>query len=214
MFTGIIEEKGRVAGIERLGGGIRLAVRAERIFDDLKVDDSVAVNGVCQTVVRIAGDAFYVVAVEETLKKTTLGNLAIGSEVNLERALTPTTRLGGHIVQGHTDCVGRISRLERLSTSTQVFVAFPREFGKYCIRHGSITIDGTSLTIAQKVSDSEVMLSIIPHTMGHTLVANYAVNTAVNVEFDVIGKYVENLLGTTGEKPSSSLDRFIDQPMF
>ncbi|HOK15075.1 MAG TPA: riboflavin synthase, partial [Candidatus Kapabacteria bacterium] len=134
MFTGLVEEIGKVKKIQPTGGGLRFTVEASKIFDDLRIDDSVAINGVCQTVTEINGNSFSFVAVEETLSKTTLSELKAGSAVNLERALRPIDRMGGHIVQGHVDCIGKVTRIERLSTAVLVWVQFPREFEKYVVR--------------------------------------------------------------------------------
>ena len=214
MFTGIIEEIGVVKSLVRFGAGLRIQVQADKVFSDLKIDDSVALNGTCQTVVAINGKSFEVEAVEETLQKTTLSKFKISQRINLERALLPTTRMGGHIVQGHIDCVGTISRINKLSASTQIFVKYPEKYNKYAVTQGSITIDGTSLTIA-RISPQEFMLSLIPHTMTNTIIDDYRVGQSVNIEFDVLGKYIENLLKYSDSKASSDksiLEQFIDQP--
>lgn len=215
MFTGIIEEIGKIISIRKLGsGGIELEISANKIFDDLKIDDSVAINGVCQTVISIDNNNFSVQAVEETIKKTTLGLLRVGSRVNLERALTLQTRLGGHLVQGHVDCTGKIERINQLSASEQIFVSFDSSFSKYLVRTGSICLDGVSLTVASIETIGEFMLSVIPHTLQNTIIDSYSAGSIVNLEFDVIGKYLENLISPQKENSAlrSPLSVFIDQP--
>ncbi len=210
MFTGLVEEIGKVQKVQPIGGGRKFTVEARKIFDDLKIDDSVAINGVCQTVTEINGNSFSFVAVEETLSKTTLSELRSGSLVNLERALRPVDRLGGHIVQGHVDCIGTITKTESLSTAVLLWVKFPKEFEKYVVRTGSICIDGVSLTTA-RVQSNVFMVSIIPHTWEKTILKEYSIGTKVNLEFDIVGKYIEKILGNSSDS-SSIFEQFIDQP--
>lgn len=192
MFTGIIEEVGRVASVETLGGGRRLTVAAS-FAAELRVDQSVAVNGACQTVVGIEGEAFEVVAVEETLAKTNFGALAEGDRVNLERAMRPDGRLDGHLVQGHVDATGEVASVEKLADSRLVRVRYPERFAPYLIPVGSVTLDGISLTVA-RLDDDALTVAIIPHTWAHTTVADWQPGRAVNLEFDLIGKYVVRAL--------------------
>ncbi len=207
MFTGLIEEVGKVASVERRAGGIVLRVQAPQSARELRIDDSVAVNGVCQTVVRCTGEVFEVEAVEETLRKTTLGSLAQGARVNLELALKVGDRLGGHLVQGHVDCVGEVVGVEKRPMSWMVRVRYPEQFARYVIPVGSIAIDGTSLTVAG-VEGNTCIIAVIPHTLERTTLAAVAAGTLVNLEFDLIGKYLESLMagrgpgdkGLTGEK--------------
>jgi len=194
MFTGIIEDVGRIVRVEPQGGGRRLNIRAS-FADALRPDQSIAVNGCCQTVVDVSGDTFTAVAVEETIAKTTLGSLAAGDNVNLERAIRPDTRLDGHIVQGHVDTTGEIVQVETLETSRLFRVAFDASFAAYIIPVGSMAIDGISLTVARLggASDDgrhEFTVSIIPHTWELTTVRAWDVGRLVNLEFDLIGKYV------------------------
>ncbi len=210
MFTGLVEEIGKVQKVQSIGGGRRFTVEAKKIFDDLKIDDSVAINGVCQTVTEINGNSFSFVAVEETLLKTTLIELRSGSFVNLERALRPVDRLGGHIVQGHVDCIGTITKTKSLATAVLLWVKFPKEFEKYVVSTGSICIDGVSLTTA-RVQANVFMVSIIPHTWEKTILKEYSVGTKVNLEFDIVGKYIEKILGNSSDS-SSIFEQFIDQP--
>lgn len=188
MFTGIIEEVGRLAAVHELGGGRRLVVEAD-LAAALRPDQSVAVNGACQTVVAAGEGRFEVVAVEETLRKTTLGALAPGEPVNLERAMQPTSRLDGHFVQGHVDATGTIVGQEEEATGRLYRVAFEARFAPYLIPVGSITIDGISLTVA-RLDDDELTVAIIPHTYAHTNVPTWKAGRRVNLEFDLLGKYV------------------------
>ena len=188
MFTGIIEEVGRIASIEELDGGRRLMVEAS-FAPELRVDQSVAVNGACQTVVAVDDGSFSVVAVEETLAKTNFGDLREGSEVNLERAMRPNGRLDGHFVQGHVDATGEVASIEALADSWLVRVRYPERFAPYLIPVGSITLDGISLTVA-RLDDEALTVAIIPHTWTHTTISDWKPGRAVNLEFDLIGKYV------------------------
>ncbi len=209
MFTGIINEVGRVVEVSSLGGGIRIVVKAPRTSPQLGVSDSVSVNGVCQTVVEKSQDLFAAVAVEETLTKTTLGHLRLQAPVNLELPLQLGDRLGGHMVLGHVDCVGSIQSIQRIHTSTLFEITFPLPFKRYIIPVGSVAIDGVSLTVASLGSDT-ITVSIIPYTLENTIFSEYVHGSEVNLEFDVIGKYVERLLATNNEKGESlaiSLDQ-------
>ena len=196
MFTGIVEEVGRIAAVEPLEGGRRLRIAAS-FAPELRVDQSVAVNGACQTVVGVEGGTFEVVAVEETLAKTNLGALEAGGRVNLERAMRPDGRLDGHLVQGHVDTTGEVVGIEKLADSWLVRVRYPERFAPYLIPVGSVTLDGISLTVARLDEDPEVpalTVAVIPHTWQHTTVADWRAGRAVNLEFDLIGKYVVRAL--------------------
>lgn len=194
MFTGIITEVGTVAGVVRRGGGIELSVRAPQSAAELKVNDSVSINGVCQTVIARTGDVVRVEAVEETLKKTTLGRLQAADRVNLELSVRLSDRLGGHLVQGHVDCVGRIERVTQQAMSWLLDVGYPPEFSRYLIPVGSVAVDGISLTVAD-LRDGSFAVSIIPHTLAKTTLGRAVAGMEVNLEFDVVGKYIERLLG-------------------
>jgi len=200
MFTGIITEVGKIIAAERSGGGVTLTVQAPASSGELKVGDSVSLSGACQTVVRRSKNRFTVLAVEETLAKTTLGELKGGSSVNLELPMRLSDRLGGHVVLGHVDCVGSVMAIEPRESSKLIRIAFPSRFGRYVIPVGSIAVNGISLTIASVDGDT-FSVSIIPHTLEATTLDSVAVGTKVNLEFDVLGKYVESLLGKerTGE---------------
>jgi riboflavin synthase len=188
MFTGIVEEVGRVTAVEDLGGGRRLTLEAD-LAAGLRPDQSVAVNGACQTVVAASGRTFEVVAVEETLRKTNFGALAPGARVNLERAMSPTGRLDGHFVQGHVDATGTVTGIEPEATSRLYTFAFDAAYASYLIPVGSVTVDGVSLTVA-RLHEETFTVAVIPHTYTHTIVAGYAVGDRVNLEFDLVGKYV------------------------
>jgi len=203
MFTGIITEIGRVAGITAEGGGRRITVQAPGSAPGLRVDDSVAVSGVCLTVIGRTETTFAAQAVEETLKKTTLGGLSAGAPVNLELPLRLSDRLGGHIVLGHIDCVGRVSGIEPRETSRMITIGYPPEFSRYVVPVGSVAVDGISLTIAA-CSGTALSVSVIPHTLGNTTLGAAAVGTAVNLEFDLLGKYVERLLAGDKGGPTAS----------
>ncbi|HMK38439.1 MAG TPA: riboflavin synthase [Bacteroidota bacterium] len=205
MFTGIIEEIGRVAGVTREGGGVRLTVEAPASAQSLKINDSVSLNGACQTVIERSARAFTVQAVEETLSKTTLGEFVSGSEVNLELPVRLNERLGGHLVLGHVDCVGTIAGVEVRESSRMIAVSYPASFAKYVIPVGSIAVDGISLTVAS-AAGNEFTVSVIPHTLSKTTLSRARKGMRVNLEFDVIGKYVEKLVMTEKESlPHGSL---------
>jgi riboflavin synthase len=192
MFTGIVEEIGIIAGKKKKGDGLRLLISAPKSAYELEVNDSVAINGVCQTVISKKGTIFEVEAVEETLKKTTFASLKIDNLVNLELPMKLNDRLGGHLVLGHVDCVGTITNIDKRVNSWIYSVRVPERFLRYTIPIGSIAIDGVSLTIAE-MNESDVNVSIIPHTMENTIFKLYKVGSAVNLEFDVIGKYIERM---------------------
>jgi len=207
MFTGIIQEVGTVIQTSTVGGGLYITVRAPRASRELRVNDSVSINGVCQTVIKQQGENFTVEAVEETLKKTTFGDLRTSAPVNLELALRLNDRVGGHLVQGHVDGVGVVRSIVQNESSWLISVEISTEFTRYVIPVGSISIDGVSLTVAD-IKDSLITVSIIPHTMDNTNFGNFKAGTRVNVEFDLIGKYIERLVGvSTGSTRSVSQEK-------
>jgi riboflavin synthase len=202
MFTGIIEEVGTLAAVEPLGSdraGKRLTIEAD-MAPALRPDQSVSINGACQTVVEANDEAFQVVSVEETLRKTTFGQLEEGDPLNLERAMQPEGRLDGHFVQGHVDATGRVVRAEKEETNWLYRIRFDAPYAAYVIPVGSIAIDGISLTVA-RLEDDELTVAIIPHTYEHTNVRTWAEGQAVNLEFDMIGKYVVRALQSGGDTP-------------
>ena len=191
MFTGIVKDVGKIAGIRSQGSGLRITVRYsnEREFSDLAIDESVAINGVCQTVVALGDKTFDVDTIEETLKKTTLGFFAAGFPVNLERALRPSDRLGGHFMQGHVDCVGTVLGVYDLGGSREIRIGFPEEFQPFIVPVGSIAIDGISLTVAN-IKENSFTVAIIPYTFENTTINNLKEGDRVNLEFDILGKYI------------------------
>ena len=193
MFTGIIQEVGSIYAVSAQGSSTQLTIQGGKTSRELEVGDSVSINGVCQTVVTNDGEHYTVVAVEETLLKTTLGGMKPSSRVNIELAMQLGDRLGGHLVSGHVDCVGQIRSVEQKGTSCLFKVAIPEQFQRYVIPVGSIAIDGVSLTIARS-EGAMVTVSIIPHTFENTIFSTYKEGTTVNLEFDMIGKYVERLV--------------------
>jgi len=193
MFTGIVEELGRISTLENLEQGMRLVVSAETVTADIKDGDSIAVNGVCLTALEVGPSSFAADVSPETLTKTTLGNLAPGSAVNLERSVTPSTRLGGHIVQGHVDARGTFLGAEDQGDFRTVRIGFPPEIGKYFVYKGSVAVEGISLTIAG-LADDYFEIAIIPKTWDVTNLSTLNPGDAVNLETDVIAKYVERLL--------------------
>jgi riboflavin synthase len=192
MFTGLIEEKGFIKEKIKTGDGIRFVLSAKRITDDLKIGDSVAVNGVCLTVVQREGNTFAVDTIEETLKKTNLGSTKLNEPVNLERPLKAEARLGGHFVLGHVDTTGKVKQVKELSNSHFITIAFPAGYQKYLIPVGSVAIDGVSMTVAELGKD-EFSVGVIPHTWEETIFADKKVGDTVNLEFDVLGKYIIQL---------------------
>lgn len=193
LFTGIIEEIGTCIAVKPEESSRCLRFSAREILGDLKVDDSIAVNGVCQTVTVRGASDFQVTAVAETLKKSTLGSLKEGSKVNLERAVTPATRLGGHIVQGHVDGVARIADVVALGGSWEFFFELPADFMRYVTPQGSIAIDGVSLTVAE-IRGNVVKAAIIPHTYQATIFQYFRAGDFVNIELDVIAKMIGRLV--------------------
>ncbi len=198
MFTGIIEEVGKIESIKPISSGRTLTISAEKILENLCAGDSISVNGVCLTVTKFSSGNFDVDAVGETLNKSTIRLLGVGDKVNLETALQLSQKLGGHIVQGHVNATGEISELQKLGENYLLSVIIPLELEKYLIKEGSIAIDGISLTIAQMLNN-KCTFSIIPYTWLNTNLSAKKIGDSVNIEVDVIARYVEKLLHTTNE---------------
>jgi riboflavin synthase len=200
MFTGIIEGVGRIAALDSRGGDVRLRVDVGTLpFDAVQLGESIAVNGVCLTVVEFDASSFAVDASNETLSLTTLGNLQIGSPVNLERAMRPTDRLGGHMVSGHVDGMGRVLSIEADARAQRWRFAAPAALLRYIARKGSICVDGVSLTV-NAVDAAGFEVALIPHTVTHTAFAQAKIGDAVNLEIDLVARYVERLLGQRSEE--------------
>jgi riboflavin synthase len=193
MFTGLVEEIGTVAAVRHGDGSSRLALDAPLVGPGSRVGDSVCINGVCLTVVTVNGRRLEFEAIAETLRRSNLGGLRAGDRVNLERAMAANARFGGHIVQGHVDAVGRIVQVTPESTSHRVTVEPPHEFMRYVIEKGSVAVDGISLTVAS-VAPSTFTVAIIPHTWAETTLGFRHPGDPVNLEADVLAKYVERLL--------------------
>ena len=202
MFTGIIEAVGTVRVAEKRQGDLKLQIQSGKLdLSDVQLGDSIATNGVCLTVVALPGDGYVADVSVETLEHATLGNLSVGTNVNLEKALTPTTRLGGHLVSGHVDGVGKVVSIEPSARSTVYWVEAPKTLAKYIAHKGSITIDGISLTV-NAVNGSRFALNIVPHTQQETSVGDWQVGTAVNLEVDQIARYLERLLDPSLQEDS------------
>lgn len=209
MFTGLIEEIGRIQQIKKIGNAVEFKIHCEKILTKIKVDDSVAVNGTCLTATKVQEDGFIAQAVDETIRKTTLKNFQVGDEVNLETALTLEKMLGGHLVLGHIDSVGRLVEIRKEDLGTLFRFWFDRQYSKYLVEVGSIAIDGVSLTLAKSEQDY-FTVSIIPHTIQNTIFRNYKLGQEVNLEFDIIGKYVERIIHQ-GEQKQNKLQEIIEK---
>ena len=195
MFTGIIEELGSVLALEDQGDAVRLSVRGSLVTSDAGLGDSISVNGCCLTVASRAEDAFTADVMRETLAKTSLGSLVPGAAVNLERAVTPATRLGGHIVQGHVDGTGTVLRRTPSEHWEVVEISLPAELSRYLVAKGSITVDGVSLTVVEAAED-RFSVSLIPETLARTTLGTRRPGDLVNLEVDVIAKYVEKMVSS------------------
>ena len=205
MFTGIIEAQGRVAALTPANGDVTLRIQsAELDFGDVKLGDSIAVNGVCLTVTALdGGDTFSADVSGETLSLTSLKQIKVGSRVNLEKAMTPSTRMGGHLVSGHVDGLGTIKAMAQDARSVRIDIEAPAELARYIAQKGSITLDGISLTV-NSVDGAVFSLNIIPHTQEVTTIQDWAVGTPVNLEVDIIARYLERLLlGERAAQPGS-----------
>lgn len=217
MFTGIIEEIGTVRRIERGAAGARLTIAAKTVLEGTKLGDSIATNGVCLTVVSLTADSFSADVMAESLRRSSLGALQSGSPVNLERAMPLNGRFGGHIVSGHIDGTGTVASQRREDNAVWVTVHAPAALLRYIVEKGSIAIDGVSLTVAA-VDQTSFAVSIIPHTGTETILLSKKPGEAVNLECDVIGKYVEKLLTpyAPGQeaKPSGITMEFLAQNGF
>jgi riboflavin synthase len=205
MFTGIVEELGTVERVEDQGDAVRLTIRAETVLDDVRLGDSIAVNGCCLTVAERTDHLWTADLMQETLDQTSLRGARPGDRVNLERAVTPTTRLGGHIVQGHVDAVGEIVSRTPSEHWEVVDIAMPPELARYVVDKGSITVDGVSLTVVAAGED-RFTVSLIPETLARTTLGHRQPGDRVNLETDVIARHVEKLLR------SGHLEKLVNSP--
>jgi riboflavin synthase len=204
MFTGIIQARGTIAAIEKTGGDVRLSVQSTGLpFASYEIGESIAVNGACLTATALRNDGFDTDVSLETLTVTALSELAAGASVNLEPSLSLGDRLGGHLVSGHVDCIGKVVRIGVDARSTRLSIEIPAEYARYVARKGSVCVDGVSLTI-NEVSGNTFDLNIIPHTAETTIIGDYAAGTTVNIEVDLLARYIERLLGK--DQSSLSMD--------
>ena len=201
MFTGIIQAIGEVRQVEQRGSDARYVIGAGGLeMDDVEIGDSIATQGVCLTAIELGADYYAADVSGETLSRTTFNQLKPGAPVNLEKSVTPTTRLGGHLVSGHVDGLGSLLSERNDGRSIRYQFSVPQELAHYIAEKGSITIDGTSLTV-NHVDDNRFGVNIVPHTRQNTIFQHYQINTQVNIEVDIIARYLERLL--TGQKPSA-----------
>ena len=199
MFTGIIKAIGTISAMEKRGGDVRMSVRSDGLpWGDYEVGESIAVNGVCLTAVALHEDGFDTDVSVETLDVTGLGDLGVGSSVNLEPSLSLGERLGGHLVSGHVDCTGKVVSLADDARSIRLGIEIPKEYARYVAKKGSVCVDGVSLTV-NEVSGSTFELNIIPHTAEVTVIGGYSKGTVVNVEVDLLARYLERLLAQDGD---------------
>jgi riboflavin synthase len=199
MFTGIIKAKGTIRAMDKRGGDVRLSVSSDGLpWSDYELGESIAVNGVCLTAVALHADGFDTDVSVETLDVTGLGGLAVGSAVNLEPAISLGERLGGHLVSGHVDCTGKVVARTADARSIRLGIEIPKEYARYVAKKGSVCVDGVSLTV-NEVSGNTFELNIIPHTAQSTIIDDYATGTVVNVEVDLLARYLERLLDQDGD---------------
>lgn len=205
MFTGIIEAVGTVKGLTPKGNDVSVIVNSGKLdLSDVKLGDSIATNGVCLTVVEIMKDGYRADVSLETIKRSGFAHYKVGDSVNLEKALTLNTRLGGHLVSGHVDGVGEIVAIDKLGRATEYWLQAPDELAKYIAEKGSITIDGTSLTV-NDVDGAKFKITIVPHTTEETIIERYVVGRKVNLEVDVIARYLERVM--LGDKAAESTSK-------
>lgn len=209
MFTGIIEEIGTIQSVKRSQSSLTLEIAGTVIFDDLRIGDSVAVNGVCLTATTIGSNRFTADVMPESVKMTTLLNLSTGSKVNLERPMAANGRFGGHVVAGHVDGQGTIIGKDHVGNSIVFRITTDSDILHYIIYKGSITVDGASLTVS-KVGPSWFEISIIPHTIGNTILQYASIGTTVNLETDIFGRYIEHFMKGPKEVPSKQRNVTMD----
>jgi len=214
MFTGLIEDIGKINQLQPINNGLSLTIESQLITSELNIGDSVAINGVCLTVTRIQSPMFTLEAVQETLEKSTISSLHIGSKVNLERAIRFGDRMGGHFVQGHVDGKGTINKIEKIGSTVWFEIKIPQQFEHYIISKGSIAIDGISLTVAEK-TNGIVKISVIPHTFENTNMQFLSEGNQINIEVDMMAKYVENFVHPQkNEKKSTITEEWLREKGF
>jgi riboflavin synthase len=217
MFTGLIETVGTLVSAEKRGAEARFLIRPAKRFDAVVLGESIAVNGVCLTVETWEGGVFTAYASGETLSRTNLGGLGGGARVNLERALALGDRLGGHLVSGHVDCLASVESIDRAGESTVYRLGFPEEHGPLVVEKGSVALDGISLTVNECGPDF-LTVNIIPATQAETTIGDWAAGTRINMETDLLGKYVQRMLGPwlarAGAKPSAITEEFLREHGF
>lgn len=204
LFTGIIEEIGTIEEVLARTQSLQLTIAASKVLEDVRLGDSIAVNGVCLTVTSFTAERFTVDVMPETFQDTSLSKVNRGSKVNLERAMAANGRFGGHFVSGHVDGVGVISGKKQVENALYVDITYPSELAPYLMPKGSVALDGTSLTIFY-VSEKELTISLIPHTQEETILAGKAIGDSVNIECDMLAKYVERMMNRKAEKPASNV---------
>lgn len=216
LFTGLIEEIGSIKSIRKKSDGLDLEISCAIVQKDSKIGDSISINGACQTVTSVDDKSFVVFVSKITSSITTLGSFIMGTPVNLERAMTPSSRFGGHIVQGHVDDTGEITKVEDDQNGREVHISASKEIMRYIVEKGSITVDGTSLTVV-KVSENGFLIYLIPETLKKTIIRDYKVGAQVNLEVDILAKYVEKMLhrrDEPGENGFSKRDENMKKKLF
>ena len=209
MFTGLVEEVGIISDIRKSGDGRKIRISCKKVVEDIKVKESISVSGICLTVVGVGTDYFEVDVVSETLKRSNIGRYTVNDKVNLERALMLSDRLGGHIVQGHVDGVATVISHDHGDNGSLLIIDIPKELREFVVEKGSITLDGISLTVAS-VKDTEVSVALIPHTLEITTMGERVSGDSVNVEVDVLAKYVKNMMKGYTEPSSLTLEKLQD----
>jgi len=209
MFTGLIQEIGTIQSISTNREGKEFIIRAPHLISEIEIDDSVATNGVCLTATHMTPDSFKVQAIHMTLEKTSLGGLKTGDKVNLELSLRPSDRLGGHMVQGHVNGLGKIHSIRQMGENWEIEISFPQNLRKYMISEGSIALDGISLTIA-RLTEKTLTVAIIPHTLEKTTLSTKKIGDQINIEVDMVAKYIENFLRFNDAKKDEWAKNFFE----
>jgi len=205
MFTGLVEEMGKINETKAAGDGKRISISCEKVLDDLKVKESISVNGVCLTVVNTSKKSFDVDVINETVRRSNIGDLRVGDKVNLERPLLLADRLGGHIVQGHVDGTARIRSHIKGANGSTLTIELADNLREFVVEKGSITLDGISLTVTE-LQDDQLSVALIPHTLETTTIGFKEKGDVLNVEVDILGKYVKNMLNNSSEDNNLTLD--------